>query len=100
MKVSALEPSPASPDAALLNRLREALDSWEATGAGPSSSLNGGGAIEEFESRLAHLCGAKYAVAVSSGTIALRAAAAAVGVGPHTNVIVPRLTGRLPPRPS
>lgn len=91
MKMSASKPPPVSPDEALLKRLHGALERWERTGAGPTSSLSGGGAIAELESQLARLCDAKYAVAVASGTIALRAAAAAVGVGRDTNVIVPAL---------
>ena len=48
--------------------------------------------VEAFERRLADRCGARCAVAVSSGTAALHAAFRAVGVGPGTEVIVPALT--------
>ena len=54
--------------------------------------LTTGPAVDEFESRLAARCGAKYAVAVNSGTAALHAAYCAAGVGPGTEVIVPALT--------
>lgn len=48
--------------------------------------------IEEFEQKLAKYCGAKYAVAVSSGTAALHAAFAAAGIGRGDEVITTPLT--------
>ncbi|MBI4326590.1 MAG: UDP-4-amino-4,6-dideoxy-N-acetyl-beta-L-altrosamine transaminase [Chloroflexi bacterium] len=45
-----------------------------------SDWLTQGPAIERFERRVAEYCGAKYAVAVSSGTAALHLAAQAVGL--------------------
>lgn len=48
--------------------------------------------VETFEKALADRCGARQAVAVSSGTAALHAAFRAVGVGPDTEVIAPALT--------
>jgi len=45
-----------------------------------------------FERALADVVGARHAVAVSSGTAALHAAAFAAGTGPGSDVIVPALT--------
>jgi UDP-4-amino-4,6-dideoxy-N-acetyl-beta-L-altrosamine transaminase len=46
-----------------------------------SSCLTQGPVIEEFERAVAEYCGAKYAVAVSSGTAALHLACLAAGLG-------------------
>ena len=48
--------------------------------------------IAEFEEAFAKLVGAKYAVAVSSGTAALHAAMYAIGIKPGDEVIVPAMT--------
>ncbi|MBS7645455.1 DegT/DnrJ/EryC1/StrS family aminotransferase [Candidatus Bathyarchaeota archaeon] len=48
--------------------------------------------VIEFERRFAEYTGAKYAVAVSSGTAALHAALLAAGVGPGDEVIIPSFT--------
>ncbi|MGC8961692.1 MAG: DegT/DnrJ/EryC1/StrS family aminotransferase [Candidatus Bathyarchaeia archaeon] len=48
--------------------------------------------VIEFERRFAEYTGAKYAVAVSSGTAALHAALMAAGVGPGDEVIIPSFT--------
>ncbi|MEX2395184.1 MAG: DegT/DnrJ/EryC1/StrS family aminotransferase, partial [Actinomycetota bacterium] len=48
--------------------------------------------VESFERSLASLVGAKYAVGLSSGTAALRAGLAAIGVGCGDEVIVPSFT--------
>lgn len=45
--------------------------------------------VEEFESRFATLCGARYAVGVNSGTDALILALRVLGVGPGDEVITP-----------
>ncbi|HSO94996.1 MAG TPA: DegT/DnrJ/EryC1/StrS family aminotransferase [Acidimicrobiia bacterium] len=45
-----------------------------------------------FESEFAAFCGRRYAVAVASGTDALRLSLLAVGVGPGDEVIVPAFT--------
>lgn len=51
-----------------------------------------GPAIQEFESHVARYCGAKYAVAVATGTAALHCAAFAAGVGKEDEVITTPLT--------
>jgi perosamine synthetase len=55
-------------------------------------SLTQGAAISEFEHALARYVGARYAVAVSSGTAALHLACAAAGVGPGDTVITSAMT--------
>lgn len=48
--------------------------------------------VEIFESRVADRCGARYGVAVSSGTAALHLALLSHGIGPGDEVIVPAFT--------
>ena len=48
--------------------------------------------IEEFEKKVAEYCGAKYAVAVSSGTAALHAACAVAGISDGSEVITTPIT--------
>ena len=54
--------------------------------------LTQGPCIDEFEKAIAKYCGAKYAVAVSSGTAALHAAYEAAGIGKGDEVITTPLT--------
>ncbi len=54
--------------------------------------LTQGPAVEAFEHAIAEYVGAKYAVAVSSGTAALHLAALAAGVGPGTSLITSPIT--------
>lgn len=54
--------------------------------------LTQGPAVQRFEEQLAALVGAKYAVAVNSGTAALHCAYAALGVGPGVTVITTPIT--------
>lgn len=57
-----------------------------------SSWLTTGPKVAEFEDVFARTTGARFAVAVSSGTAALHAAAFAAGIGPGDEVIVPAIT--------
>ena len=52
----------------------------------------GGGYVGLFEREAANAFGARYAVAVSSGTAAIHAALSACGIGPGDEVLVPALT--------
>lgn len=57
-----------------------------------SDWLTTGPTVEAFEAALANFCGAKYAVAVNSGTAALHAAGHALGIGPGDEVILSPIT--------
>ncbi len=57
-----------------------------------SDWLTTGPNVGEFEDAFAQRVGAKYAIAVSSGTAALHAAVFAAGIGPGDEVIVPAMT--------
>ena len=57
-----------------------------------SDWLTTGPGVPAFEEAFAAQVGAKYAVAVSSGTAALHAAAFAAGIGPGDEVVVPAMT--------
>lgn len=57
-----------------------------------SDYLTTGPAVERFEWDVCSFTGAKYGVAVSSGTAALHAAMHAIDVGPGDEVIVPPMT--------
>jgi perosamine synthetase len=57
-----------------------------------SQWLTTGKKVVEFEQAVAGYCGAKYGVAVSSGTAALHTAAFAAGIGLGDEVIVPAMT--------
>tara|TARA_Y200000002_G_scaffold382263_1_gene398740 strand:+ start:506 stop:1696 length:1191 start_codon:yes stop_codon:yes gene_type:complete len=48
--------------------------------------------VEKFEKKLSELTGAKYAIAVSNGTVALRLALFLVGVRNNDEVLIPPLT--------
>ena len=54
--------------------------------------LTQGPKVAEFEAAMAAYCGAKYAVAVSSGTAALHAAYAAAGIKPGDEIITSPIT--------
>ena len=57
-----------------------------------SEWLTTGPRVAEFEAAFADRIGAKYAVAVSSGTAALHAAVYAAGIGPGDEVVVPPMS--------
>jgi len=57
-----------------------------------SDWLTTGPKVAEFEELFAQKVGARYAVAVSSGTAALHCAMYALGIGPADEVIVPTMT--------
>jgi len=57
-----------------------------------SDWLTTGPKVEEFERALAAFTGTQHAVAVSNGTAALHAVAAALEIGPGDEVIVPAIT--------
>jgi len=57
-----------------------------------SDFLTQGPKVAEFEQAFAAKVGAKYAVAVNSGTAALHAGMIALGIGPGDEVIVPPIT--------
>lgn len=52
----------------------------------------GGEAVAEFEQSFAAFQGARHAIAVNSGTVALQIALLALGIGPGDEVIVPAYT--------
>jgi len=52
----------------------------------------GGAYVERFEGALAKACGTKYAIAVTSGTVALQVALSTGGLRPGDEVLVPGLT--------
>lgn len=57
-----------------------------------SEWLTQGPKIDEFEKKIAEYCGAKYAVAVSSGTAALHIACLAIGITHNNEVITSPIT--------
>jgi len=57
-----------------------------------STHLTQGPLVAEFEKKVAEYCGAKFAVAVSSGTAALHAACFVTGIGPGDEVITSPIT--------
>jgi perosamine synthetase len=57
-----------------------------------SDWLTTGPKVGEFERAFADVVGAKYAIAVNSGTAALHAAMYALGIGPGDEVVVPAMT--------
>jgi len=57
-----------------------------------SGMLTGGTEVGAFEAALAERCGARHAVAVSSGTAALHVALGALGIGPGDEMVTTPLT--------
>ena len=70
----------------------DAADVKEVIEALYSSHLTQGPRIAAFEKKVAEYCGARYAVAVNSGTAALHAACFAVGLKPGDEVITSPIT--------
>ena len=57
-----------------------------------SDLITQGPRAEEFAERVADYCGARYAVAMSSGTAALHAACAVAGISPGAEAITTPMT--------
>src|SRR3989339_953109 len=57
-----------------------------------SAYLTQGPVVEEFEKKIAEYCGAKYAVAVNSGTSALHIACLAAGISSGDEVVTSPIT--------
>lgn len=57
-----------------------------------SDRITQGPTVEAFERKVAEYCGARYAVAMSSGTAALHAACLAAGIGPGDEAITTPIT--------
>ena len=66
-----------------LDLLKQVLD---------SGFVNDGPVTRRFEAAIARIAGARFAVAVTSGTVAISCALMAVGVRPGDEVLVPALT--------
>lgn len=62
------------------------------TGMLTSAGLNGGKKVQAFENAICKFTGAKYAVAVNSGTAALQASLLSLGIGQGDEVVVPSFT--------
>jgi perosamine synthetase len=87
--------SPTSPDRRYLPYGRQTItddDVQAVVDVLRSDWLTTGPAVDAFEAAICANTGARYAVAVSSGTAALHAAMYAAGIGPGDEVIVPPLT--------
>lgn len=74
------------------HQLIDASDVAAVTAVLSADYLTTGPAVEEFERAFADQVGAQYAVAVSSGTAALHAAAFAARLGPGNEAVVPAMT--------
>lgn len=73
-----------------MNAVSEVIQSGEFTVS--AYSTEGGKKVQEFEKKLARMTGARFAVAVSSGTAALECSLMALRIGVGDKVIVPSLT--------
>jgi dTDP-4-amino-4,6-dideoxygalactose transaminase len=60
--------------------------------SGLLTEMSGRQQLRDFETNLAMLTGTRHAIATNSGTAALHAALAGLGVGPGDEVVVPSLT--------
>ncbi|HEX9493162.1 MAG TPA: UDP-4-amino-4,6-dideoxy-N-acetyl-beta-L-altrosamine transaminase [Thermoanaerobaculia bacterium] len=70
----------------------DAADEQAVLAALRSDFITTGPLVNRFETAFAERVGARFAVAVSSGTAALHAAMFAAGIGPDMEVIVPAMT--------
>ena len=97
MTVVERRPAPArsSPERAWVVPLSDLAFDEEVVAAAGDALRSGwwsmGPRVAEFEHRFAEFCGAKCALAVSSGTAALHLALLAVGCGPCDEVLIPSL---------
>src|SRR6266540_4165173 len=70
----------------------DAADEQAVLAALRSDFITTGPLVNRFEAAFAERVGARFAIAVSSGTAALHAATFAAGIGPDMEVIVPAMT--------
>jgi perosamine synthetase len=68
------------------------LDEWTSRIGVSDNSVVGYDAINEFQAKLANVCGVEQALCVSSGTAALHLALMITGVEQFTEVLVPAMT--------
>jgi dTDP-4-amino-4,6-dideoxygalactose transaminase len=73
-----------------MNAVSEVIQSGDFTVS--AYSIEGGKKVQEFEDKLKRMTGARYAVAVNSGTAALECSLLALRIGRGDKVIVPSLT--------
>ena len=78
-------------DSALIARWRDAIDQWEATGEGATSSITGGGAIRALEVAFGDRLDGRPCLSLGSGTAALAACLIGVGVTPGDHVLTSAL---------
>lgn len=93
--MSKSNPIPPHPHTPILPYGRQSIDADDVAAVVAtlrSDFLTQGPAVEAFETAFADKVGAKYAVAVNSGTAALHACMAALGIGVGEEVIVPPIT--------
>lgn len=76
-------------DALLLERVHDAIAHWKSICDGVTSSITGGGAIQQFEQEFSARLDGRLVLAMPSGTAALRVALEAVGVVAGSEVICP-----------
>ena len=76
-----------SADALLLDRIKRAIAYWQSTCDGVTSSITGGGAVRALERAFSDRLDQRFALAMPSGTAALRVALESVGVEPSSEVI-------------
>ena len=71
-----------------INAVTSVIESEQLT----SATLNGGPKVQAFEKAVCKFTGAKYAVAVNSGTAALQASLMALDIGSGDEVVLPSFT--------